>query len=563
MVIYNFDIQDGALKMSESGGLSERFFRKSFFITRIYSKIYIFSFSVIVKSLNIENINTINGVVPVDIADAVDKLNELASMISDGGGGALPIGASTELKQNQMIVWLTDIFNRLTPNASTEAKQDSQSVILSDIKAKTDNIDVLLSTRTKPSDTQTVSASSLPLPTGASTLAKQDEIISKLNFLTPKLDAFGLQEVASPELLFEAQFTYDLQPLLYGTNLENGTITHDATNRMAVISSTGVGNTYIQSYEYFRYQAGKGQKIYITFNFKDAVVGSTKYAQYGDSINAMGIRLLGNGNLEVFINTGTSQGNQSQVIDAVGLGIDISKEQIFLIQFEALYVGSVQFGMQIGADLVWLHAFDNSNNSDFPYVQTANLPIRVGIISSTAVNTNLSYNCCSVQTSGGNDNVSGYTFAETNNVQANNGNRTHLISIRPKLLFNGFENRVQLKVIEIGLVVDGNSSIKWELCVGQALTGNTTFNDVNTNYSAVEYNTAGTVSGLPTLVIDSGFVAGDKNSKGNLGKTVNLKIPITLDLLGAHRLNGRISVVLTGIGGNSDTLGSIKWIEIR
>lgn len=52
----------------------------------------------------------------------------------------------------------------LPAGASTEAT-------LALIKAKTDNIDVLLSTRTKPGDTQPVSAAALPLPAGAATEA--------------------------------------------------------------------------------------------------------------------------------------------------------------------------------------------------------------------------------------------------------------------------------------------------------------------------------------------------------------------------------------------------------
>src|SRR5258708_39588708 len=54
----------------------------------------------------------------------------------------------------------------LPTGASTEAT-------LALIKAKTDNLDVLLSTRTKPADTQAISAASLPLPTGAATSANQ------------------------------------------------------------------------------------------------------------------------------------------------------------------------------------------------------------------------------------------------------------------------------------------------------------------------------------------------------------------------------------------------------
>ena len=351
------------------------------------------------------------------------------------------------------------------------------------------------------------------LPTDASTETKQDQEIIELSAIkdkifVPRTDSFGLQEVASPQSIFDAQFTYDLQPLLYEQVTANGTITHDTTNRAAVITSTGVGNTFLQSYEYFRYQPGKGQKIYITFNFKDVVAGKTKYVQYGDSTNAMGLRQLGDGTVEVFITTGTSEGNQTQIIDTNALGIDLTKEQILIIQFEALYVGSVQFGLQLGNDVVWIHTFTNSNSSNFPYIQTANLPIRVGINSTSATTTTMMFNCTSVQTSAGVDNVTGYTFTQDAELTASNGTRTHAITVRPKLLFNGFTNRAQIKFLNVDILTNDNNSLKWELCIGQALTGTTTFTDVNTGFSAVEYNTSGSLSGTPTIIFESGYVAG-------------------------------------------------------
>lgn len=45
------------------------------------------------------------------------------------------------------------------------------------------------------------------------------------------LDAFGRLKVASPQTLFDAQFTYDLQPLVFQAVAPAGTtITHDSTN---------------------------------------------------------------------------------------------------------------------------------------------------------------------------------------------------------------------------------------------------------------------------------------------------------------------------------------------
>jgi hypothetical protein len=68
-------------------------------------------------------------------------------------------------------------------NSAPVTLSSEQQTILSDIKAKTDNLDVALSTRTKPADTQLVSAASLPLPTGAAT----ESTLSDINTKTPAL----------------------------------------------------------------------------------------------------------------------------------------------------------------------------------------------------------------------------------------------------------------------------------------------------------------------------------------------------------------------------------------
>ena len=52
--------------------------------------------------------------------------------------------------------------------------------------------------------------------------------------------------------------------------------------------------------------------------------------------------------------------------DDVANGINLDKEQILVIQFEALYVGSVQIGLQLGMSVVWLAVFDNANNTATP-----------------------------------------------------------------------------------------------------------------------------------------------------------------------------------------------------
>jgi hypothetical protein len=135
----------------------------------------------------------------------------------------LPAGASTEATLSALNGKVTAVntgavvvsSSALPTGASTEAT-------LALIKAKTDNLDVLLSTRTKPADAQTVSgtvtanagtgtmavsAASLPLPTGASTSARQDTGNTSLASVDAKTPALGQALAASsvPVVLTAAQ----------------------------------------------------------------------------------------------------------------------------------------------------------------------------------------------------------------------------------------------------------------------------------------------------------------------------------------------------------------------
>ena len=77
--------------------------------------------------------------------------------------------------------------------------------------------------------------SSAPAPTSV-TVAYND---------SPSLDAFSRLRVSMPLAVSDAQFTHDLQPLVFEgrTNGSGATVTHDSTNRCALhtFSSTPTG----------------------------------------------------------------------------------------------------------------------------------------------------------------------------------------------------------------------------------------------------------------------------------------------------------------------------------
>jgi hypothetical protein len=308
-----------------------------------------------------------------------------------------------------------------------------------------------------------------------------------------------------------------------------------------------------------------------------AVTDVAKYVAYGDASNAFYFTQLGTGVIQFQIASGTGSGNQLATqanwnIDKLngsgvsGKTLNMTYDQILYIDFQALYVGRVRFGFVIDGVLCLAHEFDNANSLTTPYIQTANLPIRVGMTNTGAGTTTATMylNCCMVASSGGIDETVGYEFTTPDtSVTAGNGTRTHLISLRPLTTFNSITNRTKFASLEIDLLVTGNSPVYWELCIGQGFSVAPTYASVNATYSAFEYGTGGTLTGSPGIVIDSGYVPATASVKGAQSMKITDRYPITLNAAGAVRSLGTITLLVTGIGGTSVTRAVLKHKEIR
>lgn len=402
------------------------------------------------------------------------------------------------------------------------------------------------------------------------------------------LDSFSRLRTSNPQGVFDAQFTYDLAPLQYETITSNGgggvaTIAHDPTNRCALMTFTVAltgAKAFMQSYEYVRYQPGRSQVVFVTFNFIESSANTMKFAGISDwsSVSAG----LGNG-IEFQLNGSTKQwtiysdsDNGDETVaqanwnldkldgtGASGISLDITKTQIAVIDFQALYVGRVRVGFDIGGSIIYCHEFNHANLANVPYVQNASLPIKCGMTSSGTVTTTMRFICSAVISEGGQEDISGISCCAIGSVTASNGADTHILSIRPKTTFNSITNRTKFVPESVDLIVTGSSPIIWKMVIGQAISGTTTFNDANASYSAFEYNTAGTISGSAALILQRGFVASSTQTKGASSPRITYKIPITLSADGLHRANGTLSIIVNGIGGTSACQAVINWKELR
>jgi hypothetical protein len=394
------------------------------------------------------------------------------------------------------------------------------------------------------------------------------------------LDAFSRLRVSNPLILHNSQFTYDLAPIIMEqiTNGTGATITHDSTNRcglMTFVSTPTGGKSYMQSYEYLPYQPGRSQLIFVTFNMIAAVANTLKFAGYSDGVNGIEFQL--NGTTKQFVvYSGSSAGNETVTqsswnldkldgTGASGMTLDITTTQILVIDIQALYVGRVRIGFDMGGEILYCHEFLHANLFIAPYIQSANLPVRCGMTCTATVSTTMNFICSAVISEGGSEdiNVFGYTFQQDSGVVSVGTGGAHILSLRPKTTFNSITNRTRVAYIDVEIYNAGNQPVQWQLCIGQALTGTTTYNNVNATYSSSEYNILGTLSGSPTIVIDGGFVASSGGAKGVTNTAIVSRYPITLDAAGLQRSLGTLTLKATSLSGTQTVYASIKFREIR
>ena len=394
------------------------------------------------------------------------------------------------------------------------------------------------------------------------------------------LDAFSRLRVSNPLILHNSQLTYDLAPLIMEqiTNNSGATVTFDSTDRCALMTFASTptgGSSYMQSYEYLPYQPGRSQLIFVTFNMIAAVADVLKFAGYSDGVN--GVEFQNDGSVNrIVLYSASSQGNEivNQSIwnidkldgtGSSGITLDITTTQILVIDIQALYVGRVRVGFDIGGTIVYVHEFLHANLVTSPYIQTANLPVRCGMTCTGTVSTTMNFICSAVISEGGSEdiNVYGYTFTQESGLVSVGTGGTHVLSLRPNTTFNSITNRSRLAFIDVEIYNAGNQPVHWDLCIGQAISGTTTYNNVNSTYSSTEYNILGTLSGSPAIIIDGGYVASSGSAKTVTNTAVISRYPITLSQAGTHRSLGTLTLRITSLSGTQNCYALVKFREIR
>jgi len=354
---------------------------------------------------------------------------------------------------------------------------------------------------------------------------------------SPNLDAFGRLRVSEPISLFSSTHVFDSGYTYYETYLSGGSITYNQSKSEVQFNVTSNGNRVLrEQHGYNNYQPGKGQLILLTGVFGTSVSNTRKRIGYYNDDDGLFFELSGN-TFGVVLRTSTSGSpvdtfipqsnwnldtlNTGSTLNPSGFHLDITKTQIFIINFQWLGVGRVVYALDLDGVIVPVHEILNANNKTSVYMKTANLPVRYEVTSQGGSDSTFKHICSSVISEGGFTPLP-YTSAVSNGLTTRTfSTRQSVISVRLSNTFNGQINRVNVEPLETEIATTTNSvNAYWELILQKGYLGETNLGGSPTwtqlAGSPIEFSVNGTTTTGGT-VLDSGYIvattqAGAKNA---------------------------------------------------
>jgi len=394
-------------------------------------------------------------------------------------------------------------------------------------------------------------------------------------------DAFQRLRVSDPAYRFDSQLTYQIDADLWDSSVAtSATIAHDSAMRAATLTAAASNGSkaVLQSHYAAPYTPGRGQLAFVTFIFgATPSAGVSRRAGLYDETNDVGIYLeQTSAAVNVVLKPGgTGYATQtiaqaSWNIDPMdgtgpsGITLDLTKTQIFIVQYQALYVGRVTLAFDIGGEIVPVHAFDHSNVIAYPYISNANLPVHYSIRTTAAAGGEMKAVCASVISEGGQnlEEIPGRAFVSAGTV-GNSATGTLLV-IRAKAQINSI-NQLAL-AIPTSLDVAVQDAGCWCEVRRNATVTAGDFTDVSA-LSMIEESFSGNAGTDPVVTAGTGTLIDrfwipasnqvrTSQDKGILGKTL---------LCYSHLLatGDTLSVIYDSGGGTTDVYASLKWKEIR
>jgi len=407
-------------------------------------------------------------------------------------------------------------------------------------------------------------------------------------------DSFSRLRVSEAVTLFDSQFQYDTQPLLWQTSGSlGGAATHRADWAAISMSVPATAGAYAirQTYDYFRYQPGKAQSIIMTGVLGDSPTGVIKRLGYFDNRNGMFFMVSGS---QTYVglrsSVSTVQGvgtgvdtlipQSSWNMDTMdgsgssGMLLDITKAQIFMIDFQWLGTGRVRYGFDGHDGPIYVHEIKNANNNDHVYMVSPNLPLRYEILNEQSLNgSSMQQICSAVISEAGVEEGRGIDRSVSNGITTVTVTNTLIpvLSIRPRARImtanvvtpngNGYRNRAKVLHLSATMYVSTTDNIYYQVLYNATLTGDTWAKQVQSG----SVSEAVVEADVAASAVTGGLVVAEGVLMQSTGRAqvlnLNTRLPFGLDLGGINHCMYTIAAQ-NFVAGNASVGAQINWKEL-
>jgi hypothetical protein len=244
-----------------------------------------------------------------------------------------------------------------------------------------------------------------------------------------------------------------------------------------------------------------------------------------------------------------------------GITIDLTKTQIFCVDFEWLGVGRVRFGFVVDGQIIYCHELLNANALSEVYMSTPNLPLRYEISNDgSGSSASMDHICTSIISEGGTQDLGILRYRSTTGQHINADVTNTQYGIIGLRLQSSKPSGV-IKMVSFSMINATVDNYEWRLVLNPVLGGVApTFADhTNSVLQAAigERNAPGTTitNGVP---LQGGFV----KSSGTSGAiTVALENAIRLGVA-LDGTRDELWLVCRPLSPNADIDASITWREL-
>jgi len=345
---------------------------------------------------------------------------------------------------------------------------------------------------------------------------------------SPSIDAFGKWRVSQPTTLFDSKQVVDSGSFYFDIKTTSGgTVTWNsgsAQSTMAVTSTSG-SRAIKQTKRIFVYQPGKSQQIICTGKFGTKVDGIKKsigsfddndgyfFQTSGSSFGVVLRKTINGVKTDTFVSQSTWNLDKMNGLGPSGNTLDITKAQIYTMDYEWLGVGRVRYGVVQKGVLIYVHEINNYNSLDTVYLRNPNLPIRYEMSThkNTTTGSLMTQICSTVISEGGFDNTGKRVVVTSNNGATIGASEYDAVLF---IRYNSSTSKgAQIVPEQLDLLIKpGNSSTfagRWELLVHPTVTNAVTYNNASGSVvTQVGVVAAGNVITNPGTIIATGYFAG-------------------------------------------------------